>query len=99
MNDGDVVIGVDLETKNFEQQIKQTEKELQELEKRFEETQNMKAYKGQEQDLEELGLEIEKVRNKLVGLNKKQADINKTDLKKSDLISFLQNTSGITLGT
>lgn len=84
MNDGEVVIGVGLETKDFEQQIKQTEKELQELEKRFEETQNMKSYKGQEQDLEELGLEIEKTRNKLVDLNRKQADINKTDLKKAE---------------
>lgn len=83
MNDGEVVIGVGLETKDFEQQIKQTEKELQELEKRFEETQNMKSYKGQEQDLEELGLEIEKTKNKLVDLNRKQADINKTDLKKA----------------
>lgn len=79
--DGEVVIGVKVETKHFEQQIKQTEKELQELEKRFEETQNMKPYKGQEEDLEELGLKIEKTKNKLVDLNKKQDNVNKADLK------------------
>ena len=84
MNDGEVIIGVGLEDKSFDQQIKETEKKLQELEKRFEETKNMKPYKGQEEDLKELGLEIEKTKNKLVDLNKRQADLNKVDLQKAE---------------
>lgn len=84
MNDGEVIIGVGLEDKSFDQQIKETETKLQELEKRFEETKNMKPYKGQEEDLKELGLEIEKTKNKLVDLNKKQANLNKVDLQKAE---------------
>lgn len=84
MNDGEVIIGVGLEDKSFDQQIKETETKLQELEKRFEETKNMKPYKGQEEDLKELGLEIEKTKNKLVDLNKRQADLNKVDLQKAE---------------
>lgn len=81
--DGEVVIGVDLETKNFEQQIRQTEEKLKDLEEDYEILKNGKPFEGQEEALEELGLEIEKTSNKLITLKKKQADVNKADLKKA----------------
>ena len=82
MNDGEVIIGVGTDTKNFDRQIKDTEAKLQQLEDEFESLSNTKAYANQEEDLQMLSVEIEKTKNKLVDLNKKQMDLNKTDVTK-----------------
>lgn len=74
--DGWIKIGTSLETKNFDKQIAEVEAELRTLEKRYEETKNMEAFKGQEEDLKKLEIEIEKVNNKLVTLKKRQAEVN-----------------------
>ena len=74
--DGKVVIKIDTDTKSFDAQISKVESELQELEQRYKETAEMKAFKGQEEDLKELELEIEKTKNKLVGLYQQQAKVN-----------------------
>lgn len=70
--DGYVTIGTELDTKSFDRQISQVESELKELELRYKETQQMSAFKGQDEDLQDLGLQIEKTRNKLVSLNQQQ---------------------------
>jgi len=78
--DGYVTIGTEIDTKSFEKQIDELEKELRTLEKRYEETRDMKPFKGQEEDLQSIGLEIEKVNNKLVTMKKRQADLSKNGL-------------------
>ena len=75
MTDGEVVIKVGMDTKRFDRQIQEVEAELNTLEQRQKEIQNMKAYKGQEEDLKQLGLEIERTNNKLVSLNQQKAKI------------------------
>ena len=85
-----------METKRFDNQIKEVESELKLLETRYKEIKYMKPYKGQEEDLKQLGLEIEKVNNKLVNLNQQQkkslgfTDVNKelntTDKKLSGIL-------------
>ena len=75
MTDGEVVIKVGMDTKRFDRQIQEVETELNMLEQRQKEIQKMKPYKGQEEDLKQLGLEIEKTNNKLVSLNKQKAKI------------------------
>ena len=82
MKDGNLVIGTELDTKSFENQIKEVEADLNQLEKRYEEIQNMKPYKGQEEDLKQLELEIEKTSNKLIDLKKRQDDLNRSELSK-----------------
>lgn len=84
MNDGEVIIGVGLEDKNFDQQIRETEEKLEQLEDEFKSLSNTKAYANQEEDLKQLSVEIEKTKNKLVDLNKRQADLNKVDLQKAE---------------
>lgn len=80
--DGYVTIGTELDTKSFDNQIQQVESELRTLEKRYEETKNMQPFKGQEDDLKDIALQIEKVNNKLVGLKERQADLRTNDLPK-----------------
>lgn len=84
MNDGEVIIGVGLEDKSFDQQIRETEEKLEQLEDEFKSLSNTKAYANQEEDLKQLSVEIEKTKNKLVDLNKRQADLNKVDLQKAE---------------
>ena len=78
--DGYITIKTELDTKSFDRQISELENELETLEKRYEETKNMKPFKGQQEDLQKIGLEIEKVNNKLVTMKRRQADISKADL-------------------
>lgn len=92
MNDGEVVIQVGMETKRFEMQIKEVEADLRTLEKVYEDTKNMKPYKGQGEDLKELALQIEKTSNKLVQLNKEQEKASKVNLK--DINKQLKESDG-----
>lgn len=72
MEEGKVIFGVGLDNKSFENQIKDAENELEILEKRYEELKNMKAFDGQNEDLEELAIKIEKAKNKVIDLKNKQ---------------------------
>lgn len=75
--DGKVVIGTELDTKNFEVQIKQTEQYLNKLVASYEKASNMSGkMKPNEQAMANLGLEIEKTNNKLIGLYQQQAKVN-----------------------
>ena len=79
MSDGQVVIQVGMDTKMFDRQIEETENELRELEKVYEDTKNMKPFEGQKEDLKQLGLQMEKVNNKLVSLRQQQQKIAGND--------------------
>lgn len=69
---GSAEIEFDLDTKGFEAEINATERELQRLVKAYDTTKNMKPFKGQQEDLEEIGIQLEKTRNKLTDLKAKQ---------------------------
>jgi hypothetical protein len=81
--DGEVIIGVGADTKSFDNQIKTTEQKLEQLEDEFKSLSTTKPYANQEEDLRNLSVEIEKTKNKLVDLNKKQMDLSKIDIKQT----------------
>lgn len=78
--DGYVEIGVDLDTQSFDKQIAEVERELKTLTRLYEGIKRSKPYEGQAQALKELGLEIEKTKNKLISLKKRQQDVGKTKI-------------------
>ena len=71
--DGKVVIGTELDTKNFDEEIRQTEEKLNRLESAYNKALKPKAgLKANEQQLKDLRLQIEQTSNKLVTLKKRQ---------------------------
>lgn len=71
--DGKVVIGTELNTKNFDEEIRQTEEKLNRLESAYNKALKPKAgLKANEQQLKNLRLQIEQTSNKLVTLKKRQ---------------------------
>lgn len=74
--DGTVTIKMEMDTKTFDAQIEETERQLVELEKEYEMISKEKPYKGQKQALKEIRLEAEKLNNKLTDLRKKQEQVN-----------------------
>ena len=84
---GKVVFEIDADTKGFDSQIESVKQELDGLLKRYEETQNMKPFEGQEEDLKQLELEIEKTNNKLVGLKNQQAKLGQESVKSTSMMS------------
>ena len=75
--DGKVVIGVDLETKSFEEEIAQTEQKLNKLVSAYEKASKMSGkFKPNEKAMSDLRVEIEKTTNQLVNLKDKQAKID-----------------------
>ena len=72
--DGYVTIGTELDTKSFDTQIKQVEKELDFVENMLE---KRKEYKLSTEAIEKFSLKAEKLRNQLVDLRKKQDALNK----------------------
>lgn len=74
MNFGKLVIGTEIDNKTFDAQIRQTEARLKELERAYKNALNPpKGYTTNEKALENLQLEIEKTKNKLISL-KEQAN-------------------------
>lgn len=84
MNNGHLVIKTKIDNRTFDAQIEQVQKELENLKKRYAETRNMKPFKGQEEDLKNLRLEIEKTSNKLVGLQRSQLNEINNSLTKTE---------------
>lgn len=72
MYNGRVVFQIDADTKSFDNQIEKVEEELNDLLNRYDETRAMKPFKGKQEDLRQLGVEIEKTANKLKGLKQQQ---------------------------
>ena len=94
----EVRIPVNLDTKNFDLQMKATKKELDTLIKAYETTANEKPFEGQAEDLEEIALNIEKVNNKLVTMQEQEDRIQKKDLSgiQNDLSGIGNKITGIT---
>lgn len=78
--DGEVVIGIDMDTKGFDIQIATVEEELEKLIEDYKELKETKPFEGQQKGLQELQKKIEQTRNKLVDLKKKQQDLDNTQL-------------------
>lgn len=79
--DGRVVIDLELGTKSFEEEIKQTEEYLTRLQRSYEKAMNRKDnFKNDEKAMANLRREIEKTNNKLIDLNAKQEKLNMIDL-------------------
>jgi uncharacterized protein YjbJ (UPF0337 family) len=79
--DGRVVIDLELGTKSFEEEIKQTEEYLTRLQRSYEKAMNRKDnFKNDEKAMANLRKEIEKTNNKLIDLNAKQEKLNMIDL-------------------
>ena len=94
MNDGKVIIQAELDTKSFEVQIAETEKQLRRLEKEYEIYSQQYAKKGSntaKKAMEETALEIEKVKNKLVGLRQQQEKLNNQGF--SNILSSIKGIS------
>jgi len=84
--DGWVTIGTKLETKNFDKEIARTEKKLAELEKSYEEMYAKAQAKAEQEGLlvnedafTDIRAEIEKTKNKLIDLRRKQEDLKKSN--------------------
>lgn len=81
MEDGKVVIKTDLDTKSFEEQIRQTENKLNRLEKAYQKAMNPpKGMQVNKEAIQKLRLEIEKTSNKLISLKDKQDSLSKSSL-------------------
>ena len=78
--DGQVVIGATLDTKSFDAQITQLEHKLDMLEKSADESTIPEEFRRSAEEARELNVEIEKTRNQLTTLYRKQAQLNKTDM-------------------
>ena len=80
--DGTVIIGTELNTKSFDAQIKQLEKKLEILEKSADESNIPEKFRRSAEETRNLNVEIEKTKNKINDLRKKQSDLLKSDLFK-----------------
>lgn len=85
MDAGKVIIKSELDTKSFDEQIKETEAKLKELEKNADESSLKKKYRRSAEEVRSYNAEIEKTRNKLVGLRKQQEKVNQEQIKMDGL--------------
>lgn len=79
MEDGKVVIGVDLDTKSFEAQIKETERKLEDLVDEYDRISHLKGFDEQSNKAIKMRSEIQKTTNKLQELKKKQEQIGQSN--------------------
>ncbi len=79
--DGKVVIGTELDTKSFDAQIAEVERELQFLEKTADDSNLPKEFRRSKEEAQKLQAEIEKTRNKLVDLRDKQRSLEQSGIK------------------
>ena len=79
--DGNIIIGTEIDTKSFDEEIRQTEEKLERLQSAYEKAMKPgKGLKANEDALKKLRLQIEETSNKLVQLREKQ---NKLSLANS----------------
>ena len=76
MYDGYLRLKTVVDTKDFSAQIDEIESQLATLQRAFETTNDMPVYDGKDEDLRNIGIEIEKVSNKLVDLKSKQQAVD-----------------------
>ena len=80
---GKLVITTEMNTKSFDKQIEKVQSDLKELNKRYDETKNIKdkTFTGKEDDLKKYQIEIEKTTNKLAQLQKQQQKVSLSKVK------------------
>lgn len=100
--DGWLTIGTKLETKEFDKQIADLEKELENMEKSYSTYIGKKGLRSEDkEDFRQLGVQIEKTRNKLVGLYNQKMKLEKSggfDLMNSSLASAIKKAGRLVLG-
>ena len=101
MPDGKVIIGTELETKSFDAQIRQVERELELLEKSADESSIPEQFRRSKDEAIQLQAEIEKTKNKLKGLTEKRDALNDVSSAKNmaSEMENLGNTSSKTTKT
>lgn len=87
--DGKVIIGTELDTKSFENEIKEVERKLEDLTNEYDRLSNLDGFDEQSNAAIHLRSEIEKTTNKLQTLNKKQ-----DDLKQNNSFQFISSSIG-----
>lgn len=87
--DGEVTIKVGLDTKDFRSQIAKVESDLDTLEQEYQALSKASPYANQKEDLLDYASKIEKTRNQLNSLYKKQSQIDRQGL--SNIQSNLDN--------
>lgn len=100
MSDGAVIIDVDLNTKSFDAQIKETEDKLNDMLADYETLANSKGFNKQSAEAKHLRSEIEKVSNSLQNMKKKQEDLNKANISKAfeNMPNLIENIGTSTSG-
>lgn len=91
--DGWITIGTKLETKSFDRQINNVEREIETLDDLIK---NASDYKLDSDDVEKYQLELEKANNKLISLYQKKSKFNDTPLE--DFSDSLDNLKGMNKG-
>ena len=81
-SDGFVTIGIDLETKKFDAQIEDVQKQLEDLISDYKDMAKQKGFRENRQEAIDMRKQIEKLNNKLVELKKRQDDVGGMDLSK-----------------
>lgn len=75
--DGNIIIGTELDTKSFDEEIRQTEEKLERLQSAYEKAMKPgKGFKTNEDALKRLRIQIEQTSNQLVNLREKQDKLN-----------------------
>lgn len=95
--DGYVVIDTQLNTKQFESQIKEVEKKLNDMIADYDTMSKSKGFKANSQDAVTLRKEIERLSNRLVSLREQQDKVNKADLQnvQNAMNNVGKSTSGV----
>lgn len=91
MNDGKVIFEVELDTKSFIPQMEATKDELEDLMKKYDDISKDEPFDGQEKQLQQLDIQIQKTANRYVDLRKKQQAVEMVDFKKS--LSSVKNVN------
>lgn len=87
--DGTIVIGTKIDTKNFDKQIEDIERTINELEEELRISEEFGGYSTR--DIEQINIELEKAKNKYVDLRKQQERLNQQGLK--DVEESMDNIS------
>jgi archaellum component FlaC len=100
MSDGAVFIDVDLNTKSFEAQIKETEDKLNDMLADYQALANSKGFNEQSNQAKHLRSEIQKVSNQLQTMKKRQEDLEKANISKTfeNLPNMIENIQTSTSG-
>lgn len=100
MSDGTVIIDVNLNTKSFESQIKETEDKLNDMLADYEQLANSKGFNEQSNQAKHLRSEIQKVSNQLQDMKKKQEDLNNANISRTfeNIPNMIENIQTSTSG-